>query len=84
MKGLGELTYAVDYEMSVALDDFLIRRTHVFSLDPEHGLGVYQEAADRLANRLRWSVDEKKTQIDRYLLKRKVVRHYCKGPTRKH
>ena len=78
----GELTYAVDYEMSVALDDFLIRRTHVFSLDPEHGLGVYQEAADRLANRLGWSVDEKKTQIDRYLLKRKVVRHYCKGPSR--
>lgn len=72
----GELTYAVEHEMTVALDDFLIRRTHIFSLDPDQGLGVYQQVLERLSQRLGWSTDIQQAQVERYKMKIRLVRHF--------
>ncbi|MCP4414845.1 MAG: hypothetical protein GY808_19985, partial [Gammaproteobacteria bacterium] len=37
----GEINYCCEHEMTVALDDFLMRRTHLFSLDPNQALDVH-------------------------------------------
>ncbi len=72
----GELYYSIDYEMCVALDDFLIRRTHIFSLNPEHGVSVHEAIADRIADRLALSGVQKRDQIERYKHKIKLTTFY--------
>lgn len=72
----GELDYAIEHEMTMALDDFLIRRTHLFSLDRNQALGVHEEIASRLAKKLGWSEEEKQTQIERYKMKIEITRRY--------
>lgn len=62
----GEIDHSLKYEMNVGLDDAFIRRTHIFSLDPEEGLRIYETVADRMADILGWSQEEKKKQIERY------------------
>lgn len=74
----GELDYALTHEMTVALDDFLIRRTHLFSLDPRQALDVHEEIASRLAKRLGWSEEEKRSQIERYKMKIEITRAYLR------
>jgi len=72
----GELDYALEHEMTLALDDFLIRRTHLFSLDRKQALVVHEEIAARLAEKLGWSEEEKKVQIERYKSKIEITRRY--------
>ena len=72
----GELDYALDHEMTMALDDFLIRRTHLFSLDRKQALDVHEEIASRLAQKLGWSEEEKQAQIERYKTKIEITRQY--------
>lgn len=74
----GELDYALEHEMTVSLDDFLIRRTHLFSLDRKQALDVHEEVAKRLAKKLGWSEEEKHAQIGRYKLKIEVTRQYLR------
>lgn len=62
----GELPYAIDHEMALTLADFLIRRTHIFSLERGQGAGVCREVTSRMQERLAWSDEEKQAQIDRY------------------
>jgi len=75
----GELAYALDHEMTVALDDFLIRRTHIFSLEKNQGLDVYPEIADKLQTRLGWSDEEKQRQIDRLKSKVQLTQYFREG-----
>ncbi|NIV98910.1 hypothetical protein GWN26_07070 [Candidatus Saccharibacteria bacterium] len=75
----GELDYALEHEMTVALDDFLIRRTHLFSLDRKQALDVHEEIASRLAKKLSWSEEEKKAQIERYKSKIEITRWYLRS-----
>jgi len=75
----GEVTYALDHEMTVALDDFLIRRTHIFSLEKKQGLDVCHEIADKLQERLGWSDEEKQRQIERLKLKVQLTQYFRKG-----
>jgi len=72
----GELDYALDREMVVGLDDFLIRRTHIFSLDPQHGRGVYEEIARRMQKVLNWDDVELKRQVERYLFKTQLINKF--------
>lgn len=65
----GQLLYAIEHEMTVSLDDFLIRRTHIFSLDRQRGRGVVREVAGRMGKILNWSEAEKENQIDKYSVK---------------
>lgn len=72
----GELAYTVDHEMAMTLDDLLVRRTHIFSLAKDQGLNVHEEVADRMGERLGWSADEKRNQIDQYKSNVELTRHF--------
>ena len=74
----GELDYALEHEMTMALDDFLIRRTHLFSLDRKQALDVHEEIASQLTKKLDWSEEEKQAQIERYKTKIEITRKYLK------
>lgn len=74
----GELDYALEHEMTLALDDFLIRRTHLFSLNRRQALDVHEEIASRLAQKLGWSDEERQAQIERYKLKIDITRQYLR------
>jgi len=72
----GELTYAYRHEMIMGLDDFLIRRTHLFPLDAKQSLDIYEPVANRLGKLLGWTHSEKKSQIERYKSKINIIQHY--------
>ncbi|NIQ37053.1 MAG: glycerol-3-phosphate dehydrogenase [Proteobacteria bacterium] len=72
----GELTYAIDHEMALTLDDFLTRRTHIFSLARDQGADLCKAVADRMQERLGWSAEEKQTQIDRFRAGIRLTRHF--------
>lgn len=78
----GELYYSINHEMCLALDDFLIRRTHIFSLDPDHGQSVHEEIADRMRHYLSLSETQKQTQIHRYKQKISLTRYYAQQSDR--
>jgi len=46
----GELRFAVTYEMALDLDDFLVRRTHIFFLAEDQGRAVAPQVARRLCD----------------------------------
>jgi len=79
----GELTYAIDHEMALALDDFLIRRTHIFSLEKRQGIDVCGEVANRMEKRLGWSAEQKQAQIERYRFQIKLTQHFREEIPRK-
>jgi glycerol-3-phosphate dehydrogenase len=72
----GELTYAIDHEMTLGLDDFLVRRTHISLFEKRQGIDVCGEVADRMQRRLGWSAQEKQAQIDRYTREIKLTQHF--------
>lgn len=71
-----QLNYAIDYEMTISLDDFFIRRTHIFSLDWNQGTQVVKECADRMGKTLQWSEEEKQKQIEKYIAKVELSRKF--------
>ncbi len=72
----GELDYALAREMCVGLDDFAIRRTHLFSLDHDQGQAVLEEMAGRMADVLGWKEAEIEQQKKRYLGKIGVIQGF--------
>lgn len=72
----GELSYVIDHEMTLTLDDFLMRRTRIFSLENRQGIDVYREVANRMQKRLGWSAEEKQAQVDRYRFEIKLTEHF--------
>ncbi len=71
-----QIDYALAYEMTLAVDDFLIRRTHVFSLDPDQGRAIYRQVADVMGRRLNWEKEEWQRQVARYEKKIQYTRRY--------
>jgi alkyldihydroxyacetonephosphate synthase len=72
----GELTYAYRHEMVMGLDDFLIRRTHLFPLDTKQSWDIHESVANRLGILLGWTPSEKKSQIERLKSKIDFIKHY--------
>jgi glycerol-3-phosphate dehydrogenase len=62
----GELTHAVDHEMALTVDDFLMRRAVRFAFETRLGVEVHTEVADRMQKLLGWSAKDKEAQLDRY------------------
>ena len=60
----------------MGLDDFLIRRTHLFPLDAKQSLDIYEPVANQLGILLGWTHSEKKSQIERYKSKINIIQHY--------
>jgi len=72
----GELKYALKYEITMTLSDFLIRRTHLFSLDPKQALDIHESVANRMGKYLGWSKAEKQAQIETYKSKIKIIQYF--------
>ncbi len=72
----GELSYTIDHEMTLSLEDFLIRRAPLFSLLNRQGLEVHGEVARRMQARLGWSAEENQGQIDRYRSRIRLTEHF--------
>jgi glycerol-3-phosphate dehydrogenase len=62
--------------MVMSLDDFLIRRTHLFPLDAKQSWDIHESVANRLGKLLGWTHSEKKSQIERYKSKINIIQHY--------
>ncbi len=65
----GEVDYQLNHEMAVTLPDFLVRRTHIYSLDVEQGKGVLPAMIHRIADSLEWSEARIQTETEHYLQK---------------
>jgi glycerol-3-phosphate dehydrogenase len=74
-----QLPYAIEHEMTISLDDFLIRRTHLFSLDSNQGREVVVEIASRMGQVLNWSEDDKRQHIQKYLTKVELAQRFRQG-----
>ncbi|MEE9170798.1 MAG: glycerol-3-phosphate dehydrogenase/oxidase [bacterium] len=74
-----QLPYAIEHEMTISLDDFLIRRTHLFSLDLNQGREVVVEIASRMGQILNWSEDDKRQHIQKYLTKVELAQRFRQG-----
>jgi len=72
----GEIDYCCSHEMAMALDDFLMRRTHLFSLDPKQAMDVHVKVAERMSDILGWSENEKEDQLKRYKTKVEMVQAF--------
>lgn len=72
----GELPYTINHEMTLALDDFLMRRTLIFSLESRQGMDVCESVANHMQERLGWSAEEKHAQIEHYKFEIRLTRHF--------
>ena len=61
-----EIPHAVEHEMALTLNDFLIRRTHVIHEDRDQGLGCASGVAKAMARYLGWNAAEIERQIEDY------------------
>ncbi|HEX8359994.1 MAG TPA: glycerol-3-phosphate dehydrogenase [Longimicrobium sp.] len=63
-----EITWAVRHEMTLTLEDLLVRRMHVFYEARDGGLDVAREVAERMAAEpgIGWSEGEVERQVERY------------------
>jgi glycerol-3-phosphate dehydrogenase len=61
-----EIPYAIQHEMTLALNDFLIRRTHVIHEDRGQGLGCASGVATAMARYLGWDAAEIERQVEQY------------------
>jgi len=58
-----EVLHAVSNEMTLTLEDFMVRRTSIFLLLPDQGMSVAREVAGLMGARLGWDAARIETQI---------------------
>ncbi len=58
--------YAVDAEMALTIDDFMVRRSRIYYEAPDQGLEVLDKVAAIMGARLGWSEEEKERQKAAY------------------
>ena len=61
-----EAVYAVEEEMALTLEDFMVRRTELMLFEPEHGLEAAGHAATLMGEALGWGRQQRQEQIERY------------------
>jgi glycerol-3-phosphate dehydrogenase len=61
-----EAVYAVEEEMALTLEDFMVRRTELMLFEPEHGLEAAGRAATVMGEALGWGRQQRQEQIERY------------------
>ncbi len=60
-----EVDHAVDTTMCFHLEDFFLRRTHLFLAHPDNGMSLVDQIGRRLAEKLNWSDSQFKDEIAR-------------------
>jgi glycerol-3-phosphate dehydrogenase len=63
---IAEIDHVIRTEMPMTIADVLARRTRIALIARDHGRGVVDRVADRLANHLRWSFEERQAQVAAY------------------
>lgn len=63
---LVQVDFAVEEELAASLSDIMIRRTQLFYRDHDQGLGAAAKVAERLAQLLGWSDEERQRQVEAY------------------
>jgi len=61
-----EAIYAVEEEMALTLEDFMVRRTDLMLFEPQHGLEAAGRAADLMGEALGWGRRQRNEQMERY------------------
>ncbi|PID39571.1 MAG: glycerol-3-phosphate dehydrogenase [Proteobacteria bacterium] len=61
-----EATHAGRHELCCTLEDFMVRRTHLFYRCRDQGLAVAERAAEILGKELGWDASERKAQVAAY------------------
>lgn len=76
---MAEALYAVHHEMALALDDVLIRRTHVIYETEDGGIGRARAVAELMAPRLGWDEMEIERQVAAYASQVDLTRDWRKA-----
>jgi glycerol-3-phosphate dehydrogenase len=63
---MAQVAFAVREEMAASVSDVMIRRTQIFFRDLQQGLGSVDKVANRMAELIGWSEEEKQRSIDAY------------------
>lgn len=63
---MAQVDFAVREEMAASVSDVMIRRTQIFFRDLQQGLGSVDKVANRMAELIGWSEEEKQRSIDAY------------------
>lgn len=61
-----QLDYAMDAEMALTINDYMVRRSRIYYEAPDQGLEVLDKVAEIMAARLGWDAREKARQIEDY------------------
>jgi glycerol-3-phosphate dehydrogenase len=63
---LAQVDWAVTRELAATVSDVLLRRTQLYYRDFDQGLGAVDAVADRMAELIGWSPEEKRRSSDEY------------------
>ncbi|MBW2223910.1 MAG: hypothetical protein JRF54_06750 [Deltaproteobacteria bacterium] len=63
---MAQVDFGVQEELAASVSDILIRRTQILFRDFDQGLGAADKVANRLAELIGWSAEEKQKSIDYY------------------
>ncbi|MDP2311852.1 MAG: glycerol-3-phosphate dehydrogenase/oxidase [Pseudomonadota bacterium] len=63
---VGQIDWAVRYEMALTVTDFMARRTQLFFRDADQGLGAIPTVAGRMAELLGWSDEQARHSANAY------------------
>jgi glycerol-3-phosphate dehydrogenase len=63
---MAQVDFGVHEELAASVSDVMIRRTQIFFRDYQQGLGSVEKVANRMAELIGWSEEEKQRSIDEY------------------
>lgn len=63
---MAQVDFGVREELAASVSDIMIRRTQIFFRDHEQGLSSVDKVANRMAELIGWSEEEKQRSIDEY------------------
>lgn len=77
---LAQVDWAVEHELASGVDDVLIRRTQIYFRDADQGLAAVDVVAQRLADVLGWSSDERAAAAQEYRDEVALSRQWREAP----
>jgi len=63
---MAQVDFGVREELASSISDVMIRRTQIFFRDHQQGLQSVEKVADRMAELIGWSPEERQRSIDEY------------------
>ena len=63
---MAQVDFGVHEELAASVSDIMIRRTQIFFRDRQQGLGSVEKVANRMAELIGWSDEERQRSIDEY------------------